>query len=133
MKYARMALLAASSALFIGCTNIPVGEVITRPIGPDYMARGSVQDIRAYVYGNRTVLQFDKAPRLLSIRDENGASVPFEREGNYFRLARRVDFFTAWVDGYAVTITGIMSTELRLTKELESLPVADDKDLDEDE
>lgn len=101
MKYARMALLAASSALFIGCAQIPVGEVITRPIGPDYMATGSVQDIRAYLYGNRTVLQFDKAPRVLAVRDENGQAVPFEKEGNYFRLARRVDVFTAWVDGSA--------------------------------
>lgn len=133
MKYARMSLLAASSALFIGCTNIPVGESITRPIGPDYVATGSVQDIRAYVYGNRTILQFDKAPRLLSIRDENGASVPFEKEGNYFRFARRVNFFTVWVDGYAVTVTPILSTELRLSKELEALPVSDDEDLDEDE
>lgn len=125
MKYARMALLAASSALFIGCTNIPVGSAITRPIGPDYMATGTVQDIRAYVYGNRTLLHFDKAPRSLSIRDENGALVPFEREGNYFRLARRVNFFTAWVDGYAVQVAAILSTELRITDELAVDPISD--------
>lgn len=122
MKYARMALLAASSAFFIGCAQMPAGEAITRPIGPDYMATGSVEDIRAYVYGNRTVLQFDKAPRVLAIRDENGKTVPFEKEGNYFLLERRVDVFTAWIDGSAVQVMKIFATQLRLTKELEGEP-----------
>jgi outer membrane protein OmpA-like peptidoglycan-associated protein len=50
--------------------------------------------MRAFVYGKRTVLEFPNRPLWLSIQDENGVAVPYEREGRYYRLSRKLDQFT---------------------------------------
>jgi outer membrane protein OmpA-like peptidoglycan-associated protein len=49
--------------------------------------------MRAFIYGRRTVLELPSRPLWLSIQDENGVNVPYEREGHYYRLARTLDHF----------------------------------------
>jgi outer membrane protein OmpA-like peptidoglycan-associated protein len=55
---------------------------------------GDASGMRAFVYGKRTVLEFPSRPLWLSIQDENGVAVPYEREGRYYRLPRQLDHFT---------------------------------------
>jgi outer membrane protein OmpA-like peptidoglycan-associated protein len=50
--------------------------------------------MRAFIYGKRTVLELPTRPLWLSIKDENGVVVSYEREGRYYRLARTLDRFT---------------------------------------
>lgn len=112
MKTARVALLLASSALFAACAYVPPKEGATRLVSPDYTTTDQIGDIRAYVYGDRTVLEFDADPAFLSVRDSNGASVTYEKVGRYYRLARRLGTFTAWANGKSVTFSAATVTRV---------------------
>lgn len=112
MKTARIALLLSSSALFSACTYVPSLQGSPRVVSPDYTATGQVRDARAYVYGDRTVLEFDADPFFLSVRDSNGVSVAFEKLGRYYRLARRLDTFTAQANGQSVTFSAAVVTRV---------------------
>ena len=107
MKLTRIALLLATSAFVSACAYVPPKEGTARRVSPDYTATGAVNSARAYFYGKRTLLVFDGTPGFLAVRDENGVSVDYERVGQYYRLSRRLDNFTVWVNGRAVTFTAI--------------------------
>ncbi len=113
MKPARIALYLAAAGLFSACAYVPPTETAARRVSPDYMATGGIEDARAYVYGSVTLLEFgNSTPALLTIRDESGASVDYERVGRYYRLARVVDSFTVWANGQSVTFTAPMTTRI---------------------
>ncbi len=107
MKLTRIALLLATSAFVSACAYVPPKEGAARRVSPDYTATGAVDSARAYFYGKRTLLEFDGTPGFLSVRDENGVSVDYERVGQYYRLNRRLDNFTVWVNGRSVTFTAV--------------------------
>jgi len=112
MNTARIALFAAATAFLVACAYVPPKEEAARRVSPDYMATGAVNDVRAYIYGSRTILEFEGSPLFLSVRDENGASVDFERVGQYYRLSRRLDRFTVWLNGRSVTFSPAMNTRV---------------------
>lgn len=107
MKLTRIALLLATSAFVSACAYVPPKEGAARRVSPDYTATGAVDSARAYFYGKRTLLEFDGTPGFLAVRDENGVSVDYERVGQYYRLNRRLDNFTVWVNGRSVTFTAV--------------------------
>jgi len=112
MKTARILLFMAATAFLAACAYVPPKEEAARRVSPDYMATGAVNNVRAYVYGSRTLLEFEGSPLFLSVRDETGASVDFERVGQYYRLSRRLDSFTVWLNGRSVTFSPAMNTRV---------------------
>lgn len=112
MKPARIALLLASSALFTACAYVPLNEGVSRRVSPDYTATGAVEDARAYVYGARTVLEFDGSAPFLIVKDISGTSVEYERVGRLYRLNSRLDNFTVWVNGRSVTFSAATTTRV---------------------
>lgn len=112
MKPARIAVLLASSAFLAACAYVPHKDGETLRVSPDYTASDNAKDARAYVYGDRTLLEFEGTPTVLMVKDESGASVDYERVGRYYRLARRLDDFTVWVNGRAVTFSAATITRV---------------------
>lgn len=112
MKRHYLALLLASSAFFSGCSYIPINEGVARRVSPDYTASGPVTDARAYVYGIHTVLEFDSAPSFLIVKDVSGTTVDYERVGRLYRLSRRLDNFTVWVNGRSATFSAVTTTRV---------------------
>lgn len=107
MRSTSLAVLLAVGALVAGCVALPPADAPTSRVSPDYVASGDVSGVRAFLYGKRTVLEFDTAPVWLSIRDENGVDVPYEREGRYYRAARRLDKFSLWLGTRALSFTAV--------------------------
>lgn len=112
MKPARIALCLAATGLFTACAYVPPKEDAARRVSPDYVATGTVEDARAFVYGKVTLLEFDTTPAFVAVRDASGASVEYERVGRYYRLARVLDTFTVWVNGRSVTFSAPMTTRV---------------------
>jgi outer membrane protein OmpA-like peptidoglycan-associated protein len=71
-------------------------------VSPDYVATGDSAGLRAFVYGQHTVLEVDGPAAWLSVRDENGVPVPAEKEGRYYRLSRKLANFSVWLNFRAV-------------------------------
>ncbi|WEF31458.1 hypothetical protein [Pseudoduganella chitinolytica] len=98
MRRPYLPALALAAALLCGCAGVPPDSAPRTPISADYVAAGDTSGVRAFVYGKRTVLEI--APRLfwLTIEDADGAAVPYEREGRFYRLPRKLDNFTVRVN-----------------------------------
>jgi|ThiBio_1000_plan_1041568.scaffolds.fasta_scaffold00653_5 hypothetical protein len=105
MKIGRIALMLSSGTLISACAYTPPHEGIARRVSPDYTATGPVEQARASIYGNRTILEIEGMPFFLAIRDKSGNKVEYERIGRYYRLDRQLDYFTAWINGRAVTFS----------------------------
>lgn len=100
---AKVLALAASAAIVLGgCAQIPQADAPMSKHSADYLVAGDPGTARAFVYGNRTVLEFKSQPYNLAVYDENGSSVSYEREGKYYLLSRKLAKFTAWYDMRAV-------------------------------
>lgn len=112
MNVHRMTLILVASAVVSGCALTPSGAA--RRVSPHYTAIGSVEDARAYIYGDRTILEFAESPFFLTIRNENGETVDYEKVGRYYRLYRRYDTFTASVNGRPVKFTAEPLTHTRV-------------------
>ncbi|MVW64478.1 OmpA family protein [Massilia sp. NEAU-DD11] len=94
MKTAKLCAVLASGVALCACATLsPAGTVKSR-VSADYEAAGGISGMRAFIYGRRTVLELPSRPLWLSIQDENGVTVPYEREGRYYRLTRTLDRFT---------------------------------------
>ena len=111
MKHVRISFLLASSTIFSACAYTPFHDGVAHRVSQDYTARGAVEGTRVYIYGNHTVLEFDKSPAFLSVKDEKGNAVDYERVGRYYRLNRRLDTFTTVVNGRSITFTGEPTTQ----------------------
>lgn len=113
MKPARIALCVAAVGLFAGCAYVPPKEDAARRVSPDYIATGGVEDARAYIYGSATLLEFgNSAPAFVTVRDESGETIEYERVGRYYRLARVFDNFTVWANDQSVTFSAPMITRV---------------------
>jgi hypothetical protein len=62
--------------------------------------------VTAYEYGRRTVLEFVSAPFSLSISDDKGLPVAYERiSERFYRTAKQLQDFSATINGEVVTFT----------------------------
>lgn len=79
----------------------------------------------SYTYGNKTVLEFSKTPRNLTVRDENGATVIYERiSDSTYRLGRQLRYFTAEVNGKVHVFGEKPSSPVAAVQEQAALPVS---------
>jgi outer membrane protein OmpA-like peptidoglycan-associated protein len=111
MKHVSISFFLASSTFFSACTYTPFNDGVAHRVSQDYTATGQVEGTQAYIYGNHTVLEFDKPPAFLSVTDEKGNAVEYERLGRYYRLNHRLDTFTTVVNGRSITFTGEPTTQ----------------------
>lgn len=98
MRVVAIASILAVGAFFSGCAGLPSADAPKTRLSPDYVAAGDTAGVRAFVYGARTVLVFDQQPASLSVYDENGVPVAYEKEGRYYRLARKLGNFSIWAN-----------------------------------
>lgn len=112
MKRTPNMLILACSAALAGCAYVPLKEGAVRRVSVDYRAAGAMENAEAFVYGNRTILRVGKFPVLLMVRDEDGETVGYERIGDHYRLADRLEKFTAWINGRPVTFEAIPATRV---------------------
>jgi|APEBP8051073302_1049394.scaffolds.fasta_scaffold02422_2 outer membrane protein OmpA-like peptidoglycan-associated protein len=129
MKYLAAALVA--SALVGACAYVPPKEGETRRVSPDFNATGTVEGVRAFNQGATTIVEFDSEPAFLSIRDENGATVEYERSGRFARLDRQLDTFTVWANGRSMTFaapvtTRVFSSQQKAAEKPQAAPPAPD-------
>lgn len=110
MKWIVLTTALAGSALLAACAGLAPDDGPKARVSPDYMASQGVAGVRAFVYGNRTVLEFDSRPLWLTVQDENGVPVQAEREGHYYRLARKLDHFTVWANTRAIAFDAATAT-----------------------
>lgn len=94
MKTAQLFAVLASGVVLCACATLSPPGTIKSRVSADYEAVGDTSGMRAFIYGRRTVLELPSRPLWLSIQDENGVTVPYEREGHYYRLTRTLDRFT---------------------------------------
>lgn len=102
MKIARIAV-AVYALQLVACAYVPVSNQSAKPVSSDYIASGDVTGTRAFVYGKRTVLEFESAPAVLVVKDAMGGDVQYEKAGRYYRFERIIDRFSAWADGRAIS------------------------------
>lgn len=107
-KNFRMTVLIASCAIVSACATT---QEVPRRVSPHYTAVGAVEDARAYIYGNNTVLELADSPLFLSIEDEKGETIDYEKMGRYYYLHNRYDRFTASINGRSVTFTAAPATQ----------------------
>lgn len=112
MKYAKFSLILAAGTLITACAYLPSDETDSRRLSADYTAIGAPENMRAYVYGGRTVIEFEKDPSFLSISDKNGASVSFERVGRFYRMNQHLESFTVRVNGRQVVVNANPETQV---------------------
>jgi outer membrane protein OmpA-like peptidoglycan-associated protein len=107
-KNFRMTVLIASCAIVSACATT---QEVPRRVSPHYTAVGAVENARAYIYGNNTVLELADSPFFLSIKDERGETIDYEKMGRYYYLHNRYDKFTASINGRSVTFTTAPATQ----------------------
>ena len=105
MKRAPLLATLAAGAFLSACAGLPPAGAPKTRVSPDYEASGDASGVRAFVYGSRTVLEFDSRPVWLTVQDENGVPVEFEREGRYYRLARKLGSFSVWANTRALAFS----------------------------
>lgn len=91
----RAALVLAVALASSSCSLLqPPGEADGQRVSPDYVATGEVGDLRAFLYGGKTVLDVGSRVASLNVYDSEGRSVPLEKMGRYYRAGVRLDAFT---------------------------------------
>jgi len=113
MNAHRIALLVVASALLASCAYVPPNTSAQRRVSPDYMASGALEEVRAYVYADHTIIEFDRVePAFFIVRDRTGDTVNFEKVGRLYRLDRRLDSFTVWLNGASETFAAVVQTHV---------------------
>ena len=106
------ALSAITALLLVACSGPAPKPDAPRLVSADYTAVGPLHTVRAYVYGDRTVVEFDTEPGYVAIKDPTGIEVPFERMGKHFRLDRHLEQFTDYVDNVSVVFSAPVMTKV---------------------
>lgn len=112
MKMKHLAAALAVSTFVGACAYVPPKEGETRRVSPDFNATGTIEGVRAFNQGATTIVEFDSEPAFLSIRDENGEAVDYERSGRFFRLDRQLDTFSVWANGRSITFAAPVTTRV---------------------
>ena len=102
MKHVRISFLLASSTFFSACAYTPFHDGVAHRVSQDYTATGAVEGTRAYIYGNRTVLEFDKSPAFLSVKDEKGN--PLDVSEIVVRYLKTLPNMTANPQGHRINL-----------------------------
>ena len=91
----RAALVLTVALVSSSCSLLqPPGEADGRRVSPYYIATGEVRDLRAFIYGGKTVLDVGGRVAWLTVYDAEGRTVPIEKIGRYYRAGVRLDEFT---------------------------------------
>jgi outer membrane protein OmpA-like peptidoglycan-associated protein len=107
MKWTSLAAAFTIGAALCACVGLPSSETAKTRVSADYEATGDTSGMRAFIYGKRTVLEFPSRPLWLSIQDENGVAVPYERDGHYYRLSRKLDHFTVRANTRVLSLSSV--------------------------
>jgi len=107
MKCTPLVAAMAAGAFLSACAGIPPSDAPKTRVSADYEAAGDVSDVRAFVYGKRTVLEFPRRQLWVTVHDANGVTVPYEREGRFYRLSRKLDRFTVWANTRTVSFSKV--------------------------
>ena len=95
----RAALVLAVALASSSCSLLqPAGKAEGLRVSPDYVATGEVRNLRAFVYGGKTVLDAGSRVAWLNVYDAEGQNVPVEKIGRYYRVGVRLDSFTVRVN-----------------------------------
>ena len=106
-----LTLAAVLVATLAACTSPRHSSEFFRPTQPAYASAGEAPGVIAFVYGKRTVLEFESSPFFLNVTDDKGSSVDFERDGRFIRLKRQLGAFTASVNGRSIRFTPLPPTQ----------------------
>ncbi|MEO5774986.1 MAG: OmpA family protein [Sphingomicrobium sp.] len=79
-------------------------------MSPDYVATGETGDLRAFIYGGKTVLDVGGRVAWLSVFDAEGRMVPVEKIGRYYRAGVRLDAFTVRLNLQLMTFKAVPAT-----------------------
>lgn len=107
----RAALLLVVALASTSCSLLqPPGEADGRRVSPDYIATGEVGDLRAFIYGGKTVLDVGGRVAWLTVYDAEGRTVPIEKIGRYYRAGVRLDAFTVRLNLQRVSFKVVQAT-----------------------
>lgn len=95
--------LICLSILSGGCSQSPVIDQSVHRISKDYEAIGNSAGIRPFVYGRRTLVEFDGSIWGLTARDEHGNALEYKKEGRYYAFNRVLENFSISSGGKQVT------------------------------
>jgi len=94
MKASQLLLAGASLLLLGACSTYTPLNGPTVKVGPEYVATGHTAGVRAYVYGGRTLIEFQNKPAFVDVVDASGQQIAYEREGTFYRLDRALYNFS---------------------------------------
>lgn len=103
MRLIQTLFILLAGVFATACAHVAPPTNNIQRVSTDYVAVGQAGDANAYLYGNVTVLEFRQVPDSLVVRDETGMVLPLEKIGSRFRMQRRVDNFTADINGAIAT------------------------------
>jgi len=95
--------LICLSILSGGCSQAPVIDQPVQRISKDYEAIGNSAGIRPFVYGRRTLVEFDGSIFGLTARDEHGNTLEYKKEGRYYTFNRVLENFSISSGGKEVS------------------------------
>lgn len=120
LKPIAAAVVAAVGFSLGGCNFAPLDRTQASANSQDYLASRPATDarvqVRAFVYGQTTVLEFTAFPAFLVIRDDQNRPVEFTRIGNYARMLGKLDHFTVWANGQGTTFASTRTTTPTFSK-----------------
>lgn len=77
---------------------------VTR-VSKDYEAIGDASGIHPFIYGKHTLIEFKSPPFGLTVKDEHGIAVGYTKEGRYYSLDRKLDYFTLSAGGREIAFS----------------------------
>jgi hypothetical protein len=103
VRFIQIIFILLAGLVATACAHVAPQANTVQRVSTDYVMVGQSNDVNAYLYGNVTVLEFKQNPDSLVVRDETGTILLLEKIGFRFRLPRRVDNFTAEINGVQST------------------------------
>lgn len=93
------------AGLIGGCAQTPATDAPVTRVSKDYEAMGDASGIHPFIYGKRTLIEFKNAPFGLTVKDIQGETVSYKKEGKYYALERKLDYFTISSGGRTVAFS----------------------------
>lgn len=77
------------ASLFVASTALLIGAATAQTVNETWPSR----PIRSFLYGERTVIEWSGGPAVQSITDAAGDPLPYDRQGQYYRIDVPLDSF----------------------------------------